>query len=155
MPVALISDALRRRERAQAREREVVPSAAAAELVSEGRKEAFTGLLQSMLDELHVLRADVQLVRALLPALKKDLAADTRIETALNGIEQRLQSITEPKPLIREPAVQPVAAPPMAPSLAVVPAAALPDPPRPWDMKVMTRDPNGAIVHVRWTPADG
>jgi hypothetical protein len=162
MALALVSDALRRREREQATEQ-------AAAAAADAEKTAVTQMLQTLGEELAGLRAQMAAVRAMQADFNETIAAAQRQasqlaeqhvrdlreanEQLLAEREARVQAQAKPPEvqIIREPAPLPPTAP--SPSLpAWVPAPVPPDPPRTWNMRVMERDPNGAIAHVRWSP---
>lgn len=150
--MALISDALRRRERAQAkaveqgRQQDVAAAA-------QGDYGAIARLLQTTVDEFRTTAKRIETLHGAVVDLNARF-------TALTEVTQRLQReppVAAPAEvqIIREPAAQPVAASPPSPQPAASSVAEPPDPPRIWDMRVMARDPNGAIAHIRWTPQDG
>lgn len=152
MAVALISDALRRRERAQARASDIPSVVAQSTAVASDQKDALIQLLEVMTEQVKALRAEAAVLWASVAAVRGEGAAQAKeltqaIETGNVAIQATLKHI-------REPVAQPAATPPVAPQPAAMPAAVPPDPAKTWHMHVMARDPNGAIQHIRWTPQD-
>jgi len=155
MAVALISDALRRRERALARASDIPSVVAQSAAVAGDQKDALIQLLEAMTEQVKALRAEAAVLRASVAAVRGDGAAQAKelaqaIETGNVAIQATMSELKH----IREPGAQMAATPPVAPQPAAMPAAVPPDPAKTWHMHVMARDPNGAIQHIRWTPQD-
>lgn len=155
MAVALISDALRRRERQQARASDIKSVVAQSAAVPSDQKDALIQLLEAMTEQVKALRAEAAVLRASVSAVRGDSAAQAKeLAQAIESGNVVIQATMSELKLIREPVAQPAATPPVAPQPAAMPAAAPPDPVHTWHMHIMARDPNGAIQHIRWTPQE-